>query len=554
MSGNMKIGIGLTVCGIVLAVLLILISAAPEQIATMDELPADGLGQFAGDEGILIDDPAFIRVTNTAEMKELIGKTISYQVYLDGKKVDGISPLLIQSFIEPYSFQEGIFTFKGSPMRDWGAIGKLSSSEIVMSVEWSKKTGQSPVWGGGGGWTGQPLVVHWTAQQKSNMNIAKEHKLDPEFVEVIFASLDGRVYFVDFATGVNTRPPIYLGNPVKGTPALDPRGLPLLYVGEGVPENGKQKYRIFSLIDQKLLYSISGADPLAYRTWGGFDSSGIVNSRSDILITGGENGILYVAKLNTAYDPVKGTISVAPKLYKYVYHYKSGGGKKKVYGIENSVAVFKNLLYFSDNCGTIQCVDLMSLTPVWIKDVKDDTDASIVIESENGVPYLYTGCEVDIQGKKGYSYVRKINGLNGDTVWENRYYCKALAERNGGVFATPMIGKMSLSNLVVFTLAYYQTIDRGLMVALDKTTGEEIWRWEMTNYSWSSPTGVYSADGKGYIVQCDSAGNVNFLDGLYGSMVTKLKLPNNIQSTPVFYKDSILIAERGNKLYKISIQ
>ncbi|OHD57765.1 MAG: hypothetical protein A2014_05960 [Spirochaetes bacterium GWF1_49_6] len=108
--------------------------------------------------------------------------------------------------------------------------------------------------------------------------------------------------------------------------------------------------------------------------------------------------------------------------------------------------------------------------------------------------------------------------------------------------------------MVVFTLAYYQTVDRGLMVALDKTTGGELWRWEMTNYSWSSPTGVYDGEGNGYIVQCDSAGNINMLAGNSGSILAKLKLPNNIQSTPVFYKDSILIAERGNKLYKISVQ
>ncbi|NPV02942.1 MAG: PQQ-binding-like beta-propeller repeat protein [Brevinematales bacterium] len=554
MSRNMKFVLVLSICGALLAVFMIFIVTAPEETLRFGDIPVTTLDKINGDTGILVDDPAFIHVTNTLEMRELIKKTISYKIYLENKPIDGISPLLIQSFTEPYTFQKGILTFRGSPMRDWGAIGKLKSQKFSLSVDWANKTGQSPVWGGGGGWTGQPLLVQWTQAQKSNMHIPAKFKDNPEFTEVIFASLDGRIYFYDFDTGEKTRPPINVDNPIKGTPSIDPRGLPLLYVGEGVPEQGKQKYRIYSLLDQKLLYSISGGDPQAYRVWGGFDSSGIVNSKSDILITGGENGILYIAKLNTEYDIAKGMLSISPKLYKYVYHYKSGAGKKKVYGIENSVAVYKNLLYFSDNCGTIQCVDLINLKPLWIKDVKDDTDASIVVEAEMGVPYLYTGCEVDIQGSKGYSYVRKINGLTGDTVWETRYACRSLPERNGGVFATPMIGKQSLSNMVVFTLAYYQTVDRGLMVALDKTTGGELWRWEMTNYSWSSPTGVYDGDGNGYIVQCDSAGNVNMLDGDSGSILTKLKLPNNIQSTPVFYKDSILIAERGNKLYKISVQ
>lgn len=82
---------------------------------------------------------------------------------------------------------------------------------------------------------------------------------------------------------------------------------------------------------------------------------------------------------------------------------------------------------------------------VWALPALDDTDATIVVEAEDGIPYLYTGTEVDKQGSKGYAYLRKINGLTGKVVWQMKYECLSVVGGdhpvNGGVLATPVIGK-----------------------------------------------------------------------------------------------------------------
>ena len=91
---------------------------------------------------------------------------------------------------------------------------------------------------------------------------------------------------------------------------------------------------------------------------------------------------------------------------KLIYRAKSRSASSL--GVESSMAVFKNYGYWGDNQGNLICVNLNTLKPIWYFDNVDDSDASIVIEEENGVPYLYVGCEVDKQGNSGFSYKKWI--------------------------------------------------------------------------------------------------------------------------------------------------
>lgn len=52
-----------------------------------------------------------------------------------------------------------------------------------------------------------------------------------DLVEVIYAALDGYIYFLDLDTGEPTRDALWLGYTFKGSGSLDPRGYPILYVG-----------------------------------------------------------------------------------------------------------------------------------------------------------------------------------------------------------------------------------------------------------------------------------------------------------------------------------
>ncbi|MFZ5967309.1 MAG: PQQ-binding-like beta-propeller repeat protein [Bacillota bacterium] len=476
---------------------------------------------------------------------------LSHMGYQVEPNIEGIRNV-DQVFPKEYSDMEGVLSFRGNNFRDTASYGIADVQEKKLEILWAFKTG-SRSWGGGAGWTGQPSIIKWPEEIRKIMNIQDEFKEKENFVEVVSPSLDGKIYFFALESGKQTRDPIDIKNPIKGSVALDPRGYPILYVGQGIPETGEIGYRIFSLIDGKLLFFIKGIDPFAYRGWGAFDGAPVINRNTDTLIMGGENGLFYNIKLNTALDIENKHIEMNPEVMKYRYKVKDNAYQ----GIENSVAVYKNFAYFADNGGSIQAVDLTTMKPVWVLEKIDDTDATITIEVEEDTPFVYTGTEVDKQGTKGNAHLRKIHGLTGETIWEKEYHCISLQGEkpvNAGLFATNIIGKHDIENMVVFTLARYNKFHGGLMLALDKKTGEEVWRWEMPNYAWSSPVSIYDSEGKSYIIQGDSTGTIFLLEGKTGEILSQINVGVNIESSPAVFNDILVIASRGGKIFGIKIK
>ncbi|BAU28066.1 hypothetical protein DFP93_101142 [Aneurinibacillus soli] len=445
---------------------------------------------------------------------------------------------------------EGILTFRGNAQRTMPVFGTIESATSLSQL-WQAHTSRSS-WGGGAGWTGQPAIVRWPDRTRAMMNLYEEFKNRPNFTEVIYASLDGRIYFLDLATGKPSRPPILIRNPIKGSVTLDPRGYPLLYVGQGIPETGAIGYRIFSLIDQSLLYFLDGKDPIAGRKWGAFDGAPLIHGDTDTMILGGENGLIYNIKLNTTFNRTTPSITIKPTVTKYRY---KAAGQKEI-GTENSLSAYKNYVYFADNSGVIQCLDITTMKPVWMTPGPDDTDATLTVEEENGRPVLYTGCEVDKQGTAGTALIRKLDGLTGKVLWEKAYPCFSLKGSrpvNGGVLATNIVGKQKAADRVVFTIARYHTFNGGLIVALDKTDGHEIWQQITTAYAWSSPVDLYDANGNMYILQGDSAGMLRLLDGKNGVERTRLSLNANIEATPAVFNGTAVVATREPYIYGIQI-
>jgi hypothetical protein len=78
---------------------------------------------------------------------------------------------------------EGIFTFRGGNQRNSPVRGSLSFQPKKIALSWSFQTstdtlnGPFGYWGGGAGWTGQPLVVNW-----SKSEIAQLSNLNPTFL------------------------------------------------------------------------------------------------------------------------------------------------------------------------------------------------------------------------------------------------------------------------------------------------------------------------------------------------------------------------------------
>jgi outer membrane protein assembly factor BamB len=489
-------------------------------------------------------------------IKTKLEKLPNLQYSIQGAPAIIIGEPNTQAFPAEYSSIPGVLTFRGNHLRDSAAYGILPKAPTNLVKNWEFQTGKSPRWGGGAGWTGQPAIIKWPNEVKNIMNLQPEFKKKKQFVEVIYASLDGKVYFLDLATGKQTRPAIDIENPIKGSVSVDPRGYPLLYVGQGIPETGNDKigYRIYSLIDGKLLYFLKGRDGFAYKGWGAFDGAALINRQTDTLFIGGENGLFYSMKLNTKFDFKQKTITVNPKVVKYRYKLSS----KDHQGIENSVAAYKNMIFFTDNGGTLQGIDTTKMKPVWAKGMTDDSDATIVIEPKNDIPYLYTGTEVDKQGETGNSILRKVNGLNGKTIWRLDIPAFSILGENpvnGGLLATPVLGKNDIANQVIFTIARYKKLNSGLMISLDKETGKEQWRWEMPNYSWSSAVVIYDQKGHSYIIQCDSVGRIHLLQGKTGKLIRTINtFGANIEASPAIYNDTIVIANRGGKIFAVKMK
>lgn len=452
---------------------------------------------------------------------------------------------------EGYAELPGVTCFRGDNTRDGGSYGKVDVKEGKLSILWKKDIGTIDTWSGVG-WNGQPAIVKWDKAAIANMNIKENKKEKENLKEVIYATLDGNVYFLDLEDGSETRTKLNIGAPIKGSLTVDPRGIPLLYVGQGIDRSGSSyvdfAYRIFSLTNFKKLYEIKGRDNFARRDWGAFDSTALVDRINDYLFICGENGVVYSGKLNTKYE--NGQVEIKPELDKYRYSFP---GKDKR-GIENSIAIYKNYGFFADNDGMLQCIDLKNLKPVWASNVKDDTDSTIVLEKQDSELNLYTACEVDHQGQNGFSYVRKFDAASGKLLWENKYMCAYNEETNGGALATPVLGKGDIKNLVIFNIARNPSTNGGVLVAIDKNTGKEVWNLKLNNYCWGSPVALYSKEDKSYIVQCDSTGKAMLIEGISGKVLDAIELGANVEGTPAAFEDTLVVGTRGCKIVGFKVK
>jgi hypothetical protein len=475
-----------------------------------------------------------------------------------------------------YTALQGIITFRGNNYREGASYGTADVKTAKLQILWSVPTGSIAKKAGtgswtGSGWTGQPLIVKWPDDLKQIMNITDEKKADPDLTEIIYPCLDGKIYFLDLKDGTYTRTPIVSGGgPFKGTGSIYPNGIPMLFVGHGDDgPAGKQtaRFRLYSLVDQKQL-AMFGAkpDPSSYRSWYAYDSSALFDAGSDTLIEPGENGVLYTVKLNTKFDKQAGTLSIdpdAPVKTNYANPaYKDTGTavSTPLWGMEDSAVAWKNYLYVADNGGKLFCWDLNTMKLVWVQNVLDDTNTSPVFEEENGHGYIYISTSVHEtakttpSGRKGAIPIWKIDAATGQIVWKTEpYSCFTVLDVSGGVQDTPVLGQKDISNLVVYAIARTPNPGSGIIVALDKKTGAEVWRTPTNNYMWSSPVAVYTPDGKSYIVACDTVGNMFLLEGKTGKIVDTINLGTNIEASPAVFDNTIVVGTRGQKIFGIKI-
>ncbi len=488
-------------------------------------------------------------------------------------------------FGDPIDYQSvpGLLTYRGNNFRNCASWGVCPSNPTTLEQVW-EFTGIGSLPGSSSGsswcgtaWTGQAVAIEWSDEVKQVMNMYPDKKTKKDLVEVIQVALDGKIYFFDLEDGSFTRDPLETGFSIKGAPSLDPRGYPILYVGQGDLNSPDAQigFRIFSLVDYKLLYFQTGLDSRAMRGWGACDSSPIINAATDTLIAPCENGMLYTIKLNTSFDPKTGALSINPE--NVAFRYLIDGVPKEDIGIESSIAVYDHYGYFCDNHGHLLCVDLNTLKIVWITGLGDDSDVSPVLEEDNGRVYLYVATEVDWQRTdarvyQGASYTYKIDAMTGEEVWQTSADCftrngeTKMGDINGGALANPILGKKSISDLVIFSYAMTKgELSGNRLVAYNKESGEKVWSYEMNHYSWSSPVDCYDKDGNAYIIMTDTLGQVHLVNGKTGERITYLQTIRNkgteneskqvlIESSPMVYGDMVIIGSRAGSVFGVKIK
>ena len=476
---------------------------------------------------------------------------------------------IVESFVreDPICFEldqeyfalPGIATFRGNNYRNNASYGTAVVEKETMGIAWSHRIGNLNKWGGCA-WTGQPLVVQWDDETKAIMDTMYDSKKEKDgLVEVIYATLDGYIHFYDLQDGSKTRDAIYMGMNFKGAGALDPRGYPLLYVGSGLYINGAApRMFVVNLITGKIIYQHGNNDPYNIRDWSAFASSPLVDAESDTLIWPGESGVLYTIKLNTEYDKEAGTISVnpdAPVKTRYTSYYSVE--EKRYLGYEASASIVDHYLFTSENGGLFQCVDLNTMELIWAQDTKDDSNSSPVFEwGENGEGYIYTAPSLHwtAKGHDGAISIYKLDAATGEVLWTYERECVRYDDIAGGVQCTPLLGKegTDIDGLIIYAIGRTPSAYRGVLIALDKDTGEKIWEISSGNYAWSSPVALYTEEGDAYIFLANASGICRLIDGATGEVLATIDLDETVEASPVVFGNMLVIGSREG-VYGIKI-
>lgn len=506
-------------------------------IDLQEQVSGNELSSSSGD--VQFEEVPKVPLSYTYQIKTHDGLAYSNNILLDSS--------------DTYNQVEGVTTFRGNNYRDSAFYGEVNVIEKKLNKVWTNIIRHTDNWTGVG-WNGQPAIIRWDETTRKQMNLYDEFKEKENFTEVIYGALDSTVHFYDLDTGYPCREPIKVASSIKGSVTIDPRGYPLLYVGQGINEVSGESvpmgYHIFSLITGEELLFINGRDSYAYLGWGAFDGNPIIDAKTDTMILPGENGLIYIVKLNTIYDKEVGTISINPQITRYRTTING-----RAAGIENSIVIYNNLAFFANNNGIIQCLDLNTLTPIWNFQMEDDCDATIGLDIENEIPMLYEACEVDRRKINSPSVARKINGLTGEVIWEYSCDCLYDANVNGGALSSVVIGKNDISDLVIFNFSKTTSFYNGKMVALNKSSGNVAWEKDLNKYSWSTPTAIYSSSGKSYLIFCDSVGHVLLIDARTGETLYTLNTGGgNIEGSPAIFDNKIIIGTRGKRIFCIEIK
>jgi len=447
--------------------------------------------------------------------------------------------------------QSGVLTFRSGPFRQNAAFGTVEIEKNTLTEIWKvamegeirSKSGTLT----GVTWPGQALIVKWPTQLRAILGIKDDFKEKTALKEVIVAAQNGYLYFVDLVTGEETREPVELGWPSNGSLSLQTNASPMLAVGQHISLLAKKTVKnglhLFNLLNNEELTLVNGKESLARSNYSGFSGAPLFDMNTGDMIVGGENGLLYTMEPGDEFDHVVGTLKISPSYQRYSW--LAGGQKKKSTNIDGAVAMYGTYVYFADQTGILQCVDVNTLEPVWAADTGDNVDATVALdmEDENSVS-LYTGNTIENQGRSGVCTIRRFDALTGEEAWafevpDLTYTTKA----DVGCIASPVVGQNSVSDLVYFTVT--NGTDGSVVYALKKSTGAVQWSKALDTPTVSSPVAVYNLLGDAWLLQAESDGKLHLMDAKTGEILTTMQLEGEVEASPAVYRDVLVISTTG---------
>jgi outer membrane protein assembly factor BamB len=437
---------------------------------------------------------------------------------------------------EPIGEVPGITTFRGNatrtylgegpvpldPVIGWRTPTQRMCSDSFVGIDRSRWCGT--------GWTGQPNVI-----------VGEDGS-----IEVREGAYDGMYHFLDGETGLPLRAPLATRDLAKGSATSDPDGFPLYYAGS---RDGRLRIVALDRRDPVVLWSIHGATsvdrPLRNDDW---DGAPLVVD--DVLFVGGENGWLYVVRLNRDYDRLD-NVTVDPQVVATVPGFDDELlrvlGDEEV-SIENSVALHEEVLYFANSGGLVQGWDVSevlaggsNLERVFRFWTGDDTDATVVIDEAGA---LYVASEYQ-RGNERILEVGQLMKLDparpeDPLVWSLE--AREIGfEGAGGSWSTPAIH----GDLVFFTTA------AGRVLAVERDTGEVRWERQVGAPSIGSPVVV-----DGVLIQGDCRGDLWAWDvsdpDADPVLLWKIHFNDCIESTPAVWDGWIYLGTRQGYLYGLT--
>lgn len=461
----------------------------------------------------------------------------------------------------------GVLTYRGNAFRQNAAVGTVEDATRltqVWSVETGSLKGKSRTYYGFA-WANQPVIEQWARRVRQDMNLLAGKNDKTALKEVIAASLDGKIYFLDLEDGSQTREPIDLGYPMRSTPSLSTLAYPQMSVGQYARflanKTGNIGQHFYDLLTNKENLTIDGLDggsknDRAYNDVGAFDGSALYDRNSDTYITVGTNGMLYTVRMNTVYqmpDENSANLEISPQIT--MMKSRTKNQKAANTAVESSIAMYGSYVFYADVQGVLRCVDTTTMSTVWAVETGDAVKAAIALDfDENGRLWLYTANTL-LNRSKGDVTIRRYDATTGAQDWAFAVNATKNKTYTAGAMASPVIGQYQLGDLVYYTLSYVSATgsekltvsgaQEGVLIALEKQTGKVVWSKSLGSYCYSSPVAVYNENGKGWIIQATSDGVLLLLDGLTGETISTLQLNGTIEASPAVYQNMLVIGTTG---------